>query len=112
LLRWIQKRNPSNLHLGFIHVEREIGYYDFFNRLRGGTCCLGGICYPSLGSGGCTGISENLSACTDTTGSTLSLLRRAGSGNDLHKEKRKKSSDEDVFTQPGDETNLIKGFVH
>jgi hypothetical protein len=114
LLRWIQKRNPSNLYLGFIHVRREIGYYNLFNRLRVGTCCLGGIDYPSLGSGGCTGDSEDLSACTvTTTRSTLCLLGYTGSRNNLQRtRKNKKHSDEDVLTQPGNETNLIEGFIH
>jgi hypothetical protein len=102
LLRWIQGKNLSNLYLGFIHVRREIGYYNLFNRLRVGICCLGGIDYPSLGSGGCTGGSEDLSACiVTTTRSTLCMLSHTGSRNNLQRtKKKKKKSDEDVLMQP------------
>jgi hypothetical protein len=83
------KGNSSNLHLGFIHVSREVGYDNFLNRLRDGTSWFRGICYPGLGGGGCTGGSKDLSPCTITTAPTLHMLSCVGSSDDLHWEQKK-----------------------
>jgi hypothetical protein len=88
----LKVKTSSYLHLGFIHVSREIGYDNFFNRLRGGTSCFGGSYYPSLGRGRCTSGSKNLSTCIVTTTRTL-LLSCPGNRNNLYKE-QKKTSDE------------------
>jgi hypothetical protein len=86
----LHKGSSSDLHLGFIHVNREVGYDNFFNRLRGGTSCFDGTCYPSLGRRGCARGSKDLSTCIVTaTGSTPYLLGSAGNGNNLHKEEKK-----------------------
>jgi hypothetical protein len=83
------KGDSSNLHLGFIHVSREIGYDNFLNRLRDGTSWFRGIRYTGLASGGCTGGSKDLSTCTVTTGPTLHMLSCVGSSDDLHSEQKK-----------------------
>ena len=86
----LHKGSSSNLHLGFIYVSWEIGDDYFFNRLRSGTSCFGGTCYPSLGRGGCTSGSEDLSTCIVTaTGSTPSFGTSAGDSNNLQKERKK-----------------------
>jgi len=94
-------KKDSNLHLGFIHISREVGHNNFLNGWRAGIGSLGGICYPSLSSGGCTGSSKNLSAGTTTGGPALYLFSHTGSSNNLQNEQKKKIQ-KDAPSQIGD----------